>query len=96
MFQGGLVPAGSAMAYLNSSGQVWVPPLDRFDQFFMGKGLFRPRTPLAAFSWSRRPLALPWRRNCAYAANLERLPAMENYKLMNLVLIYFSIAKVNF
>jgi len=38
-----------SLAYPNSDEQVWVPPLDRFDQFFMGKGLFRPRTPLAAF-----------------------------------------------
>ena len=30
--------AGSAMAYLNSDEQVLVPPLDRFDQYFVGKG----------------------------------------------------------
>jgi len=66
LFQGGLVPAGSAMAYLNSSGQVWSAGIGPLDQFSGGKGLFRPRTPLAAFSWPRRPLPCPGAKRGGY------------------------------
>lgn len=40
--------------------------------------------------------ALPGVLNGADTGDLELLSAMENYEMMNLVLIYFSIAKVNF
>ncbi|WP_156955833.1 hypothetical protein [Solidesulfovibrio alcoholivorans] len=45
---------------------------------------------------AKTTVALPGVLNGADTGDLEHLPAMKNYKLMNLVLIYFSIAKVNF